>query len=57
MHDLQIVQCFESAYDLDEDLPYVLLAEARVKLLVLLDLLEEVTVVSVLHYYAVRIRP
>ena len=57
MHDLQIVQRFESTYHLDEDLPYVLLAEARVKLLVLLDLLEEVAVVSVLHDYAVRIRP
>lgn len=52
MQDLSIMEGLESPDDLDEDIPDLLLLDVCLSLLVVADLLEDVAVVSVLHYQA-----
>ena len=55
VHDVVVVEGFETAEHLDEHMPDVTLREPLHALLALADLLEQVTVVRVLHHDAERI--
>ena len=53
VHDLNIMKCLEPSNNLDKDFPYVSLKEVCPILLVVCDLLEEVTVVCELDHKAI----
>jgi len=48
------VEGFESAHDLNEDVPNFLFLDVGLSLLVAADLLEDVAIVGVLHHQAVK---
>ena len=50
MEDVHIMQSLQSLYDLDENAPNVIFFEVGLLLLVLCNLLEEISVVCILHY-------
>lgn len=50
VHDVEVMHSFEAPDDLNKDAPNILLGESRPLLLMLRDLLEQVTVICVLHY-------
>ncbi len=50
MQDLPVVQGLETANNLYEDVPYLLLLDVRLPFLIAAYLLEDVAVVSVLHH-------
>lgn len=47
-----LVERLESSNDLNEDIPDLLLFDISLSLLIVADLLEHITVVSILHYEA-----
>ena len=49
VHDVEVMHSFEAPDDLNKDAPNILLGESRLLLLMLRDLLEQVTVICVLH--------
>lgn len=51
VHNVQVMQGFETPDHLDENTPDVRFLEGGVVLLVFADLLEHVSVVSILHHY------
>jgi hypothetical protein len=56
MHYVEVMHCLEPAHHLNEYLPYLLLSEGTLVLLVVRDLLEEVAIVRVLHDNATQMR-
>ena len=44
-----VVQCLEASYNLDEDVPDLLLLDVGLSFLVAANLLENVTIVCILH--------
>jgi len=52
VHDIEIMQSLKPIDDLDSYLPDIVLRKASAFFLVLLNLLEEVTTISIFHNYA-----
>ena len=50
MQDVELVESMKTHDDLNESAPYFIFREARMILLVLADLLEEIAIVRKLHY-------
>jgi hypothetical protein len=49
VHDVEVVHGLQAADDLNKDAPNILLGESRLLLLMLRDLLEQITVICILH--------
>jgi len=56
MEDQSFVECSQATDHLDENAPNVLLLDVLLVFLVLGDLLEQVTVITVLHHNAKQMR-
>ena len=54
--DSEIMKCFESSDDLNEVVPDLLLCEACVGFLVILDALQQVSTICILHYDTETVR-
>ena len=52
VHNLKVVHGFQPPYDLDQNLPYLLLLKLPLLILLVRDLLEQVPKVCELHHYA-----